>query len=67
MTELVLLAAALTHWAVPPLSDEMRLPDAEPPDGGCLTDLLTGRVYARPTKLPLRDYPMLWSKERERQ
>ena len=29
--------------------------------GGRLTDLLTGRIYARPKRLPLRDYPMLWS------
>lgn len=41
--------------------------EAELPPGGCLTDLLTGRVYARPAKLPLRDYPMLWSEEREGQ
>lgn len=33
------------------------------PPGGCLTDLLTGRIYARPAKLPLRDYSMLWTKE----
>ncbi len=36
--------------------------EAELPPGGCLTDLLTGRIYARPAKLPLRDYPMLWTK-----
>ena len=29
----LMIAVALTHWAVPPLSDEMRLPDAEPSDG----------------------------------
>ena len=28
-----LIAATLTHWAVPALSNEMRLPDAEPTDG----------------------------------
>ena len=28
-----LFAAALTHWAVPALSNEMRLPDREPTDG----------------------------------
>ena len=28
-----LLLATVTHWAVPPMSDEMRLPDAEPTDG----------------------------------
>ena len=36
--------------------------EAELPGGGCLTDLLTGRIYARPKKLPLRDYPLLWTK-----
>lgn len=28
-------------------------------------DRLTGRIYARPAKLPLRDYPMLWSEAGE--
>lgn len=33
MNVLVIAAVSLTHWAVPPLSDEMRLPDTEPSDG----------------------------------
>ena len=28
-----MLLATVTHWAVPSMSDEMRLPDAEPKDG----------------------------------
>ena len=28
-----MLLATVTHWAVPPMSDVMRLPDAEPTDG----------------------------------
>jgi len=28
-----LLLATVTHWAVPPMSDEMRLPEVEPRDG----------------------------------
>lgn len=33
------------------------------PSGGQLVDLLTGRIYARPAALPLRDYPLLWQAE----
>jgi len=56
MTQLLLLAATLTHWAVPPLSDEMRLPDTEPSDGekGGVVRIVAARDEYEPASFVLR-------------